>query len=72
MWFERYVIILTGLAREYSPAAWGDYTPSIVEMAITVGGFAWFMMWFLIFLRLFPVIAINEVKELHFEAEEAH
>jgi molybdopterin-containing oxidoreductase family membrane subunit len=67
MWFERYVIITTGLAHEYSPAAWGYYTPSWVEMTILAASFAWFLMLFMIFLRLFPVIAIYEVKELHYE-----
>jgi molybdopterin-containing oxidoreductase family membrane subunit len=69
MWFERFVIITTGLAHEYDPAAWGYYTPSLVELTILVASFAWFLMWFLIFLRVFPVVAINEVKELHYEGE---
>jgi molybdopterin-containing oxidoreductase family membrane subunit len=72
MWFERYVIILTGLAHDYDPTAWGNYTPSVVELSILAGSFGWFLMWFLLFLRVFPVIAINEVKELHYEEEEAH
>jgi molybdopterin-containing oxidoreductase family membrane subunit len=70
MWFERYVIITTGLSHEYSPAAWGHYTPSWVELTILLASFGWFLMWFLIFLRLFPIIAIQEVKELHYEQRE--
>ena len=70
MWFERYVIITTGLSREYDPAVWGNYTPSVVELTILVASFAWFFMWFLLFLRMFPVIAIHEVKELHYRTEE--
>src|SRR5512134_1271637 len=64
MWFERYVIIITGLSREYDPASWGIYTPSWPEMGIVTGSFAFFCMFFLIFLKLFPVIAIAEMKEL--------
>jgi molybdopterin-containing oxidoreductase family membrane subunit len=64
MWFERYVIIITGLSREYNPAAWGIYTPSWYELGIVAGSFAFFCMFFLIFLKLFPVIAIAEMKEL--------
>jgi molybdopterin-containing oxidoreductase family membrane subunit len=71
MWFERYVIIVTGLSHEYEPAAWGYYTPGWPEIAILVGSFAWFLMWFLIFLRLFPMVAISEVKELYYE-ERGH
>jgi Ni/Fe-hydrogenase subunit HybB-like protein len=77
MWFERYVIIISGLSREYDPAVWGVYTPNWVELSILAGGFAFFAMLFIIFLKLFPVIAISEVKELAIHdrahaAEEAH
>ena len=71
MWFERYVIIMTGLSHEYNPSAWGYYTPSLVELTILAASFAFFLMFFLIFLRLFPVIAIQEVKELHYHAHHA-
>jgi molybdopterin-containing oxidoreductase family membrane subunit len=70
MWFERYVIIITGLSREYNPAVWGQYTPSIVELSILVGSLAFFSMFFLIFLKLFPVIAIAEVKEIAIHEKE--
>jgi Ni/Fe-hydrogenase subunit HybB-like protein len=65
MWFERYVIIMTGLAHEYVPSAWGYYHPSLTELTILAASFGFFLMFFLIFLRVFPVIAIQEVKELH-------
>jgi molybdopterin-containing oxidoreductase family membrane subunit len=71
MWFERYVIIITGLSREYNPTTWGIYTPSWYELGIVAGSFAFFCMFFLIFLKLFPVIAIAEVKELAIH-EKAH
>jgi molybdopterin-containing oxidoreductase family membrane subunit len=64
MWFERYVIIITGLSREYNPAVWGIYTPSYFELGIVAGSFAFFAMLFLVFLKLFPVVAIAEVKEI--------
>ena len=64
MWFERYVIIITSLSRDFIPAAWGVYIPSAVELSVLVGSFCWFSMFFLLFLKIFPVIAISEVKEL--------
>ena len=64
MWFERYVIIITGLSSEYNPATWGIYTPSWSELGIVAGSFAFFAHLFLIFLKLFPVVAIAEVKEI--------
>ena len=74
MWFERFVIITTGLSHEYDPSAWGVYTPGVVELTILAGSFAFFFMWFLLFLRMFPAIAIQEVKELwyHDRREGAH
>jgi molybdopterin-containing oxidoreductase family membrane subunit len=64
MWFERYVIIIGGLSREYDPAAWGNYTISWAEIGIVGGSLAFFSMFFLIFLKLFPIVAIAEMKEL--------
>ncbi|MEN8159726.1 MAG: NrfD/PsrC family molybdoenzyme membrane anchor subunit [Myxococcota bacterium] len=74
MWFERYVIIISGLSREYDPAVWGIYTPSWAELVILTGSFSFFAMLFLIFLKVFPVVAISEVKELaiHERAHGAH
>ncbi len=64
MWFERYVIIIGGLSREYDPAVWGVYTPNAAELTIVAGSFGLFAMLFLIFIKLFPVIAISEIKEI--------
>jgi Ni/Fe-hydrogenase subunit HybB-like protein len=64
MWYERYVIIITGLSREYNPAVWGLYTPTWAELFILAGSFGFFATLFLIFIKIFPVIAITEVKEL--------
>ena len=74
MWFERYVIIISGLSREYDPAVWGVYTPTWAELTILAGSFSFFAMLFLIFMKLFPVIAISELKELaiHERAHAAH
>jgi len=71
MWFERYVIIISGLSREYVPAVWGTFTISWAELGIVGGSFAFFSMFFLIFLKLFPIIAIAEVKEIAIH-ERAH
>jgi molybdopterin-containing oxidoreductase family membrane subunit len=64
MWFERYVIVVTSLHHEYEPFAWGIYRPSVTEMCILLGSFCWFGFWFLLFTRLLPPIAIQELKEV--------
>ncbi|GAB4380811.1 MAG: polysulfide reductase NrfD [Calditrichia bacterium] len=63
MWLERFVIIVTSLARDFDPYNWGLYTPSIVEIGITVGSFAMFFMFFLIFTKVLPILSITEMKE---------
>ncbi len=64
MWFERFNIIVSSLAQEYDPFAWGWYRPSIIELGITFGSFCWFFMWFFLFIKFFPSMAITEIKEL--------
>jgi molybdopterin-containing oxidoreductase family membrane subunit len=71
MWFERYVIIVSSLSREFETAVWGLYIPSGPELSILAGSFCWFGMFFLIFIKIFPVVAIAEVKELAIH-EKAH
>jgi molybdopterin-containing oxidoreductase family membrane subunit len=62
MWFERFVIIVTSLHRDYIPSSWAMYTPTITEVSILLGSFGLFFTAFLLFLRLFPIVSINEVK----------
>jgi molybdopterin-containing oxidoreductase family membrane subunit len=63
MWFERFVIVEPSLSHEFEPWQWTAYAPSIVDWSILLGSFGWFSMWFLLFIKQFPVIAIAEVKE---------
>jgi len=70
MWFERYVIIVIGLSHEYNPAVWNIYTPRPAELMILAGSFAFFAMFFVIFIKLFPVIAVAEMKELAIHRKE--
>ena len=62
MWFERYVIIVTSLHRDYLPSAWNYFRPTFVDIGIFVGSFGLFFTLFLLFLRYVPMIAIAEIK----------
>ena len=62
MWFERFVIIVTSLHRDYLPASWASYHPTSIEIATLIGSFGLFFTLFLIFCRLLPVVAIAEIK----------
>jgi len=62
MWFERYVIVVTSLHRDYLPSSWGMYSLTLWDWSILLGSFGLFFTLFLLFVRFLPVIAISEVK----------
>ena len=62
MWFERFVIIVTSLHRDFLPSSWSTYSPTWVEVMTFVGTFGLFFTMFLLFTRVLPVISIGEVK----------
>ena len=62
MWFERFIIIVTSLSRDFIPANWFHYVPTRVEVATLLGSFGLFFTLFLLFCRFVPVIAVAEVK----------
>jgi molybdopterin-containing oxidoreductase family membrane subunit len=63
MWIERFILIVTSLARDFDPYAWGTYTPSWVEIGITFGSFGLFFMLILLFVKTVPVLSMSELKE---------
>ena len=62
MWFERFIIIVTALERDFLPSSWADYAPTSIELATLAGSFGLFFTCFLLFCRFLPAIAIAEVK----------
>ena len=62
MWFERFVITVTSLHRDYLPSSWDYYSPTIWDVLLFVGSFGLFLTLFLAFLRFLPMVAIAEVK----------
>ncbi len=64
MWFERFVIVVTSLHRDYLTSSWAMYKPTIVEVGLFLGTLGLFFTAFFLFIRVFPVIAIAEVKSV--------
>ena len=62
MWFERFVITVTSLHRDFLPSNWGQYAWSYYDTAILMGSFGMFFTIFLLYLRVFPAISIAEIK----------
>jgi Ni/Fe-hydrogenase subunit HybB-like protein len=64
MWFERFVIIVTSLHRDFLPSSWGSYAPTKIEVMTLIGSFGLFFTLFLLFVRVLPAISIGEVKSV--------
>jgi molybdopterin-containing oxidoreductase family membrane subunit len=71
MWFERFVIICTSLARDFLPSSWGHFTPTLFDYLTLGGSFGLFFTLFLLFCRYLPMVAISEVKAFHPAAHHA-
>ena len=72
MWFERFVIVVTSLHRDFLPSSWGYYMPTWVDVCTYLGTFGLFFTMFLLFLRYVPMIAVAEVKAVTPYADPHH
>jgi len=72
MWFERFVIIVTSLYRDFVPSSWGSFRPTLVDIFTYAGTLGLFFTAFLLFIRWIPMIAIAEVKGVLPEADPHH
>jgi molybdopterin-containing oxidoreductase family membrane subunit len=72
MWFERFVIIVTSLHRDFLPSSWGYFKPTHVDILTFVGTLGLFVFLFLLFIRVLPMIAVFEVKSILPEADPHH
>ncbi len=69
MWLKRYIIVVPTLSSPFMPMREGanaSYVPTWVEWSITAGGFAAFMLMFILFSKVFPIISIWEVDTTKF------
>jgi molybdopterin-containing oxidoreductase family membrane subunit len=62
MWFERFVIIVTSLHRDYLPSSWAMYFPTMYDLGILLGSFGLFFTLVFLFAKTLPVVAISEIK----------
>ena len=69
MWFERFVIIVTSLSRDYLPSSWGYFRPTLVDILTFAGTFALFLTLFLLFMRFLPMMAMAELKAVMPQAD---
>ncbi len=70
MWFERFVIIVTSLHRDYLPSSWSYFTPTLVDIGTYLFTFGLFFTLFFLFAKFFPVINMAEVKSIVKDSSE--
>jgi molybdopterin-containing oxidoreductase family membrane subunit len=70
MWFERFVIIISSVGRDFIPYAWGVYSPTVIEYGIMIGAFSLFFFMFVLFVKHMPSVSMTEMKEtIHYKGE---
>lgn len=64
MWFERFVIIVTSLHRDYIPSSWAMFHPTKYDIGVYLFTFGLFFTLFFLFAKFMPVINMAEVKAI--------
>ena len=72
MWFERFVIVILSLHRDFLSSSWDTFIPTWVDYAMLLGSFGLFFTLFLLFCKFLPVVAIFEVKTVMPQAHAGH
>jgi molybdopterin-containing oxidoreductase family membrane subunit len=62
MWLERFVIVITSLARDFQPSSWGMLLPTIWDVAVYAGTFGLFLTGMVFFVRFLPMIPMSEMR----------
>ena len=64
MWFERFVIIVTSLHRDYLPSSWAMFYPTFYDVGVFMFSLGFFFTCFLLFSKFFPVVNMVEIKSI--------
>ena len=64
MWFERFVIVVTSLTRDYLPSSWGTYRATRWDYMTFIGTLGLFTTLFFLFIRLLPMIPMSEIRQI--------
>lgn len=72
MWFERFVIVITSLSRDFLPSSWAYYKPTLYDGGILLGSFGLFFTLVILFTKALPVVSISEIKAVADGAQPVH
>jgi molybdopterin-containing oxidoreductase family membrane subunit len=70
MYCERLLIVIPSLARRNEPFIWKGYFPTWVEISVMAGLAAMFALLYILFSKIFPIMAISDIKERLFHTTE--
>ena len=70
MWFERLMIVVSSLNRDYVPSMWRMYYPTRWDWMTLLGSVGLFLTLLFLFIRFLPLISMSEVRELVGEERE--
>lgn len=62
MWFERFVIVVTSLHRDFLPSSWAMYAPTLTDFGLLIGSFGFFFTFLFLFMKALPLVSIPEIK----------
>ncbi len=72
MWFERYVIIVTSLHKDFLPSSWHMFIPTSYDVGILIGSFGFFFTFLFIFVKMLPSISLAELKGVLPKSQPTH
>ena len=72
MWFERFMIIVGSLHRDYLPSSWRIYIPTEWDFGMMIGSFGLFFTLVLLFVKFLPAISMAEIKSVIPGAHPSH
>lgn len=72
MWIERVMIVIITLNSTHLPSSYGLYIPTRWDWAVLAGSIGFFVVCFLLFVRLIPMIPMFEMRKLVHEIEVPH
>ena len=63
MWLERFIIVVPSLSQPRLMPSQVVYYPTWVELFITLGFFATFILFYVLFTKIFPIVSVWEIQE---------
>lgn len=64
MWFERFLLIVNSLYRDFLPSSWGMFYPTLWDLVFLFGSIGLFFLLLLLFVRLLPLLSMAELRKL--------